>query len=152
MFYRQSSRQEFLSSFLLELSQGYRATTSKQFTFYHYVPMDRRRRFNVNKMSHNVVRRRIDVETMSCVYKEVPRSSWYPFDRPRKDESLGINQWFWTRDWVRILDWASSALTYAIVQLCYNEDFLYNFAKLTEKHLRRNLFYNKVAGSALKLY
>ena len=59
------------------LPQGYRATSRRQFTFYH----------------------------------QVPRTSWYSFDRLRKDERL-------SRPWshpvvlnTEPLDWESSALT-----------------------------------------
>ena len=61
----------------IELSQGYRATTRRQFAFYHLVP----------------------------------RSSWYSFNRPQKDERLS-----WPRSHPVVLnpgplDWESSALT-----------------------------------------
>ena len=59
----------------VQLPQGCRATTGKQFTFYH----------------------------------EVPRNSWYSFDRPQKDERL-------SRPWnhpvvlnTTPLDWESRA-------------------------------------------
>ena len=60
----------------VQLSQGYRATTRRGFTFYH----------------------------------SVPRSSWYPFNRPRKDERLS---WPWSHAVVLnpwTMDWESSAL------------------------------------------
>ena len=54
----------------VRLPQGYRATSRRQFTFYH----------------------------------QVPRKSWYSFDRPRKDERpVVLNK--------GPLDWESSALT-----------------------------------------
>ena len=34
-------------------------------------PVDTRRHFNVDTTSHDIVRRRIDVETTSCVYAAV---------------------------------------------------------------------------------
>ena len=33
-----------------------------------YFPVDTRRRFNVDTTSYDIVRRRIDVETTSCLY------------------------------------------------------------------------------------
>ena len=61
----------------VQLPQGYRATTRRQFIFHH----------------------------------EVPRNSWYSFDRPRKDEKL-------CRTWSHLVSlnmgplfWESSTLT-----------------------------------------
>ena len=34
-------------------------------------PVDTRRRFNVDTMSYGIIRRRIDVETTSCVYEDI---------------------------------------------------------------------------------
>ena len=43
-------------------------------------PVDTRRRFNANTTSYDVVRRRIDVETTSYVYREININALKPFN------------------------------------------------------------------------
>ena len=40
-----------------------------EYWFWNWVPIDRSRRFNVDKILYNIIQRRINVETTSCVYR-----------------------------------------------------------------------------------
>ena len=51
-----------------ELAQTTNHVSANFFKKITYFPVDTRRRFNVDTTPYDVVRRRIDVETTSCVY------------------------------------------------------------------------------------
>ena len=53
--------------------------------FYYFLLLDTRRRFNVDTKSYDVVRRRIDVETTSCVYWVI---AWNGFPKRIGDDII----------------------------------------------------------------
>ena len=102
----------------VQLPQGYRATTRRQFTF----------------------------------YQQVPRNSWYSFDRPRKDERLS-----------QPLVWESSALTTRplvhkiikshclILEPKFGDDFLKKELHRTLKEVTSSDLYQKIFNWKIEL-